>query len=246
MKHKVTINVNDPFSVCANANEVESLLSDPEKFLSNEFIHHLIGDDPEDADYSIPEPILVKFENPEPTYVRSVPNFDAPILKERQTLRTENQIERRYSVRNKLRTLKKENKRRVSEDRTFKKKSKALINKIYCGYFENFVKDMHRKDSKNKETLVTKEYRSPRDVDFVNIERTGLEVGFIPEKVVGIEEIDGEIVFNVKIVGPGSRYKVIPSRILSKIYPQIVIKFYESMLYMVDVNTQEDEKLIVH
>ncbi|RWS11112.1 hypothetical protein B4U79_18054 [Dinothrombium tinctorium] len=67
---------------------------------------------------------------------------------------------------------------------------------------------------------------------------TGLDKGWIPQEIIGITEYNGVILHYVKWCNPSLQNELIPSEVLSKKYPQVVIDFYQKHIEFVRLSSE--------
>lgn len=99
-----------------------------------------------------------------------------------------------------------------SEDEAYPKKSKSskTTNKNNVG-------------SKNKENNVESEEEE------IEEGKTGFDMGYIPEKIIGATDQDGQLLFLVQWKGK-NKAQLVASKIARKHCPDLVIDFYEARL----------------
>jgi len=83
------------------------------------------------------------------------------------------------------------------------------------------------KPSKNNATKSNKENRDSDDE--IEEGKTGFDMGYIPEKIIGATDQDGQLLFLVQWKGK-NKAQLVASKIARKHCPDLVIDFYEARL----------------
>ncbi|RWS17913.1 chromobox-like protein 5 [Dinothrombium tinctorium] len=133
-----------------------------------------------------------------------------------------------------LETIEKQNSCKFIDKNAEESKSKEFEKELEVKSSDKKTKKESKKRDKKNRLESENEYIGQRILKM----ETGLDRGLIPEKVIGIKEIAGLILLYVQWTDQSQQCELIPSKILSKKYPQIVIKFYEDRVKSISIQEE--------